>query len=163
MNLCVRAVKSKEFVVTGATLMLVAYTLALSLVGQVFPAFQTSRTVSNVGEVKAIGVNLYRDIECTLSLSSIPWGFIEPGGTKNYNIYARNEGDYNIYLTLDIDANSWIPTEASNYLVLSWNYDNSTIIPDDVKEITLDLYCDPSVTGVDTFSFDIIITGISVG
>ena len=154
--------KSKEFIVTGAALTLVTYTLALSLVGQVLPAFQSSRTVSNTGEVKGIGVSLYQNRECTISLSSIPWGFIEPGETNDYIMYARNEGDYNMYLTLDIDDDSWIPTEASNYLVLSWDYDNSTIIPDDVVEITLSLYCDPSVTGIDTFSFDIIITGISV-
>ena len=154
--------KSKEFVVTSATLILVTYTLALSLVGQVFPAFQTSGTVSNTGEVKAVGVSLYQDSECTIPLYSINWQLIEPGETKQYPMYARNEGDYNIYLTLDIDEDSWSPTEASNYLVLSWNYDNSTIIPDEVVEITLDLYCDPSVTGIDTFSFDIIITGISV-
>jgi len=155
-------VKSKEFILTGATLTLVTYTLVLSLVGQVFPAFQTSRTVSNTGEVKAIGVSLYQNSGCTIPLSSIPWGFIEPGETNNYIMYARNEGDYNIYLTLDIDDDSWIPIEASTYLVLSWDYDNSTIIPDGVAEITLDLYCDPSVTGIDTFLFDIIITGISV-
>ena len=155
--------KSKEFVVAGATLTLVTYALVLSLVGQVLPAFQTSRTVSNAGEVKAIGVSLYQDSGCTIPLSSIAWGFMEPGETKNYTMYAKNEGDYNIYLALDIDENSWIPTEASNYLALSWDYDNSTMIPNDVVEITLDLYCDPSVTGINTFSFDIIITGISVG
>jgi len=156
-------VKSKEFILTGATLIIVTYTLALSLVGQVFPAFQTSGTVSNTGEVKAIGVSLYQDSECTIPLYSINWGFIEPGETKQYPMYARNEGDYNIYLTLDIDEDSWSPTEASNYLVLTWDYDNSTMIPNDVVGITLDLYCDSSVTGIDTFSFDIIITGISVG
>jgi len=154
--------KRGEFIVAGATLTLVTYTLALSLVGLVLPAVQTSRTVSNTGAVKAVGVSLYNNTECTISVSSIPWGFMEPGGTKQYIMYARNEGGYNIYLTLDIDEDSWIPPEASGYLVLSWDYDNSTIIPNDVEEITLYLYCDPSVTGIDTFSFDIIITGISV-
>lgn len=153
--------KRKEFMLTGATLTLVTYTLVLSLVGQVLPAVQTSRTVSNVGEVKAIGVSLYQNSECTNPLSSINWGLIEPGETKYYTMYAKNEGDYDIYLTLD--TNSWNPTEASNYLVLSWNYDNSTMIPNDVVEIILDLYCDTSVTGIDTFSFNIVVTGVSVG
>jgi len=154
--------KRTEVVVASATLALVVYTLSLSIAGLVLSSVQTNRTVSNTGEVKAIGVSLYQNRECTTSLPSIPWGFIEPGETKNFIMYARNEGDYNIYLTLDIDEDSWIPPEASNYLVLSWDYDNSTIIPDDVEEITLNLYCDPSVTGIDTFSFDIIITGVSV-
>jgi len=154
--------KSREFIVIGATLTLVTYTLALSLVGQVFSAFQTNRTVPNTGEVKGIGVSLYENSACTIPLSSIPWGLIGPGETNHFTIYAKNEGDYNIYLTLAIDEDSWVPAEASNYLVLSWDYDNSTIVPDDKKPITLDLYCDPSVTGIDTFQFDIIITGISV-
>jgi len=154
--------KSKDLMVTGATLALVTYTLALSLVGQVFPAFQTSRTVPNAGTVKAIGVSLYRNSNCTTSLSSIPWGLIGPGETNHFIMYAKNEGDYNIYLTLDVNESSWSPPEASNYLVLSWDYDNSTLIPNDVEEITLNLYCDPSVTGINDFSFDIIITGVSV-
>lgn len=152
--------KKTEGIVASATLALVVYTLVLSIAGVGLSSLQTSRTVSNTGAVKAIGVSLYNNTECTIPLSSINWGFMEPGETKNYTMYARNEGDYNIYLTLG--TNSWSPTEASNYLVLSWDYDNSTIIPNDVEEITLSLYCDPSVTGIDTFSFDIIITGVSV-
>ena len=150
--------KRNEVIVASALLTVVLYTLALSVLASV----QTSRTVSNAGTVKAVGVSLYNNTECTIPLSSINWRLIEPGETRHYPMYAKNEGNYNIYLTLDIDDGSWSPPEASNYLVLSWDYDNSTIIPNDVVEITLNLYCDPSVTGIDTFSFDIIITGVSV-
>ena len=154
--------KRTEVIVASATLALVAYTLTLSIAGGVLSSLQPSRTVSNAGAVKAIGVSLYNNSECTIPLSSINWGLMEPGETKRYPVYAKNEGNYDIYLTLDVDDDSWIPPEASDYLVLSWDYDNSTIIPNDVVEITLDLYCDPSVTGIDTFSFDIIITGVSI-
>jgi len=150
--------KRTGVIVATTLLALVMYTLALSVLASI----QTSRTVSSTGEVKAIGVSLYQNIECTNPLSSIPWGLIGPGETKYYVMYARNEGDYNIYLTLDIAEDSWSPTEASKYLVLSWDYNNSTIIPNKVVKITLSLYCDPSVTGIDIFSFNIIITGVSI-
>ena len=48
------AIKSKEFIVADAMLTLVTYTLALSLIGQVLSAVQTSRTFSNAGTVKPL-------------------------------------------------------------------------------------------------------------
>ena len=147
--------KSKEFVVAGATLTLVTYVLALSLVGQVLSAVQTSRTVSNAGTVKAIGVGVFWNNECTDPLSSIDWGVLEPGSSKNVTCYIRNEG--NSVSTLSMYASNWSPSNASDYLTLSWDYGGQSINPDDVTQVTFTLSVDASIDGITSFSFDITI------
>jgi len=149
--------KSKEFVVAGATLTLVTYVLALSLVGQVLSALQTSRTVSNAGTVKAIGVGVFWNNECTDPLSSIDWGILEPGSSKNVTCYIRNEG--NSVSTLSMYASNWSPSNASDYLTLSWDYGGQSINPDDVVQVTFTLSVDASIDGITSFSFDITIVG----
>ena len=72
-----------EFTVAIATLMLVLYTLALSAVAQLNSSWTKSRTISNMGYVKAIGVGVYWDQNCTNAVSAIDWGILEPGSTKN--------------------------------------------------------------------------------
>jgi len=150
-------VKSKEFVVAGATLTLITYALALSVVGQVLSAVQTSRTVSNAGTVVAIGVGVYWDNECTNALSSIDWGMLEPGSSKNVTGYIRNEG--NSVSTLFMYTSNWNPSNASDYMTLSWDYGGQSINPDEVVQVTFTLSVDASIDGITVFSFDITIVG----
>ena len=149
--------KSKEFIVGGAALTLVTYVLALSLVGQVLSAVQTSKTVSNAGTVKAIGVGVYEDIECTNPLSSIDWGVLEPGSSENVTCYIRNEG--NSVQTLSMYTSDWSPSSASDYMTLSWDYGGQSIDVDEVVQVTFTLSVDASVGGITSFSFDITIVG----
>jgi hypothetical protein len=150
-------VKSKEFVVAGATLTLVAYVLALSLVGQVLSAVQTSRTVSNAGTVKTIGVGVYRDTACTNMLSSVDWGVLEPGSSENVSCYIRNEGSS--VSTLSMYTSNWNPSNASGYMSLSWDYGEQSIDVDEVVQVTFTLSVDAGIEGITSFSFDITIVG----
>jgi hypothetical protein len=150
-------VKSKEFVVAGATLTLVAYVLALSLVGQVLSAVQTSRTVSNAGTVKTVGVGVYWDNECTNVLSSVDWGVLEPGASENVSCYIRNEGSS--VSTLSMYTSNWSPSNASGYLSLSWDYGGQSIDVDEVVRVTFTLSVDAGIEGITSFSFDITIVG----
>jgi len=150
-------VKSKEFVVAGATLTLVTYVLALSLVGQVLSAVQTSRTVSNAGTVKTIGVGVYWDDGCANPLSSVDWGVLEPGSSENVSCYIRNEGSS--VSTLSMYTSNWSPSNASGYLSLSWDYGGQSIDVDEVVQVTYTLSVDASIEGITSFSFDITIVG----
>jgi hypothetical protein len=150
-------VKSKEFVVAGATLTLVAYVLALSLVGQVLSAVQTSRTVSNAGTVKTVGVGVYWDAACTNVLSSVDWGVLEPGASENVSCYIRNEGSS--VSTLSMYTSNWSPSNASGYLSLSWDYGGQSIDVDEVVRVTFTLSVDAGIEGITSFSFDITIVG----
>ena len=150
---------SKESIITGAILILITYTLGLSIVSQAFPAAQTSKTLSSTGTIETIGVSVYGDGQCSTQLSSIPWGRIEPGSSQNVVCYIRNEG--NSPSTLSMYASNWSPTSAENYLTLSWNYGGQTINPDAVVQVTFTLTVSPDIEGITTFSFDITIVGSS--
>lgn len=151
--------KSKEFVVAGAALALVTYAVALSLVGQVLSTVQKNRTISNAGTVKAIGVGVYWDNELTNPLSSINWGVLEPGSSENVTCYVRNEG--NSVSTLSMYTSNWNPSNASDYITLSWDYSGQSINPNEAIQVTFTLSVDASIDGITSFSFDITIVGSS--
>ena len=154
--------KSKEFILTSAISILITYTLVLSLVSQAFPAGQASKTLSSTGTIQiqtTEGIGVYSNSQCTTPQSTISWGTLQPGGINTVNIYIKNEGDSPQTLTLE--TSSWVPTSASNYLTLSWNYNNQPINPNVIIPITLTLSVDPNIQGITNFGFDISIVGSS--
>ena len=151
--------KTKEFVVAVAVLTLVAYTLTLSLAGEVFSAVQTSKKVTNSGTITAVGVGVYSDSGCTKPLSSIDWGMLEPGSTTDKTCYIRNEG--NSASTLSMSTSNWNPSTASSYMTLSWNYGGQSINPNAVVQVKFTLSVSASINGITSFSFDITIVGTS--
>jgi len=149
--------KRNEFAVAIATLALLMYTLALSVVSQVVSPVVTDETVSNVGSVKAIGVGVYWYENCTSEVSFIDWGMLEPGSGENVTVYIRNEG--NSVASLSMDTSNWSPSNASNYITLSWDYVGVSITPSEVVQVTFTLSVSASIEGIMSFSFDIIIVG----
>jgi hypothetical protein len=150
---------SKESIITGATLILITYTLSLSLVSQAFPAAQTSKTLSSTGTIETIGVGVYTNIQCSSPLTSIAWGTLEPGENQTVICYIKNEGD--LPSTLSMYTSNWNPSSAENYLTLSWNYNGGYINPDDSVQVTFTLSVDENIEGVTSFGFDITIVGSS--
>lgn len=128
--------------------------MVLSLIS--VAALLTFRTkIPSVGKIKAIGIMVYQDAECTAPLTLIEWGDVEPGNQINHSLYARNEGNMPVLLSLSTE--NWNPPSASLYLTLSWDYDNTLIIPSDIRMIILTLHVASDVSGIDTFNFDIVI------
>ena len=103
-----------------------------------------------------IEIDVYSDVGCTMLCSSITWGEIEVGGSINRTIYVMNTGDDDVYLYLTTE--NWSPSEADGPIQLSWDYDESSITSGVVRPVTLTLSISPSITGIETFDFDIIIT-----
>jgi hypothetical protein len=155
----VHSMASKESIITGAMLILITYTLGLSLVSQASPATQTSKTLSSTGNIQTIGVGVYSDYQCNTFLSSIPWGTLEPGESQSVICYIRNEG--NSPSTLSMYTSNWNPSTAEDYLTLSWNYNGQSINVDASVQVTFTLSVDESIEGVTNFSFDITIVGTS--
>jgi len=106
--------------------------------------------------VETVGVGVYWDSGCSNRVSSIEWGTIEAGAVKTVTVYVRNEGD--VTISLSLSTTNWSPSTASKYMSLSWNYDGQPINPNGVIPVTLTLSVSPSITGISSFSFDIIIT-----
>jgi hypothetical protein len=154
----------KESIITGAMLILITYTLGLSLVSQAFPAAQTSQTLSSTGSIQiqtTYGIGVYSDSQCNNPLTSLSWGTLEPGESQNVVCYIKNEG--NSPTTLSMDASNWNPPSlaTSNDLVLSWNYNGHSINADATVQVTFTLTVDVSIEGITNFSFDITIVGTS--
>jgi len=104
-----------------------------------------------------IEIDVYGDAACTQVISSVGWGEIEAGSSKTRVVYVKNNGDDGVSLSLLTE--NWNPSGASNYLQLSWDYDGSTIVSGEVRQITLTLSVSSSASGIDGFSFDIVIIG----
>jgi uncharacterized membrane protein len=119
--------------------------------------YQTSNTISSVGTLKAIGIEVYQNKDLTDKVTAINWGTLKPGDTKTYTIYVHNKG--NLPLTLSLSTSNWSPQSASNYLTLTWNYNGQTINKGETVQVTLTLNVSPSVTGISGFRFDITAAG----
>jgi len=110
----------------------------------------------NSGSVKSVGIGVYGDSNCTDRVSSIDWGVVEPGSTKNVTVYVRNEG--NVAVSLQLNATNWSPVNASSFVGLSWDYDGKRVSSGEVVEVVLILSLTYKLD-ITEFSFDIIIIG----
>jgi len=135
--------------------------LLLILIGATIATYLKSYTVNAKGRVVGIRVEIYQDANATIPLTLIDWDFIEPNETKSYVCYVKSKSNVPAYLTLTTE--SWNPINASEYIFLTWNYDNSTLEPEELREITFSLYVDINISGIDAFSFDIVVTAQKIG
>lgn len=120
-------------------------------------ALVATRTISNVGSLKAIGVGVYWDSSCSNAVSSINWGALEPGTTKTFTIYIRNEG--NVPVKLSMTTNNWNPPSATSYITLSWDRENHVLAAGSIVSAVLTLSVSSNINGITSFNFDIIISG----
>jgi len=118
----------------------------------------TTNTITNVSAVEANGVGVYWDINCSNIVSSIDWGTLEPGSSKNIIVYIRNEADEPQFLNMS--TINWNPSKASEYITLIWNYSGRLIYPGEILQIKLVLSISRYIEGISNFSFDILIAGI---
>ena len=112
-------------------------------------------SIESGGSVKKINVGVYWDGNCNSNVSFIDWGEIEPGLVKNVSLFIRNEGTVAADLFLSTDY--WSPSNASEFMTLSWDYSGQTLDPFEIVPVALTLQVSPSVRGIKSFSFDIII------
>lgn len=154
---------SKEYMITGAMLILVTYTFGLSLISQAYPAGQTTKTLSSSGSIQiqtTTGIGIYSDAGCETALTSIPWGILQPGGNSQVICYIKNEGTTET--TLSLTKSNWNPAEAESYLYLTWNYDEQPLSANEVATVTLTLSVESDIPGtIQNFGFDITISGSS--
>ena len=140
------------------TISIVAVVAMLAVAGTTVVALlSVSKTLSNTGNVKAVGVGVYKDSGCSQVLSSINWGNVTPGSSSNYTAYIRNEGSVAVSLSKTTD--DWNPATAAGNMTLSWNRDGYILSSNATVQAILTLSVSSNVTGISSFSFDITITG----
>lgn len=136
--------------------------LAIAVVGVVVSALAAgllvaSQSIYNTGNVKAVGVGVYWDSSCTNEVSSINWGNLDPGETKDVTIYVKNEGT--MAVTLSMTTDNWNPASASSNMTLSWNREDRVLNAGSVVQAVLTLSVSSDISEITNFSFYLIITG----
>jgi hypothetical protein len=140
-----------------ATIMLAVLGVGIATAITVFGLLSNSRSIQSSGTVRAVNIGVYWDSGCTNATSTIGWGMLSPGESKNVTVYLRNEG--NVALRSNLTVQNWVPTGSSSYMGLVWNRENQTVAVGSVVTAVLTLSVSPSITGITDFSFDITITG----
>ena len=115
------------------------------------------RIIASTGTVKAVNVGVYWNQNCTETVTTIDWGMLEPGESKNVTIYLKNEG--NTPINLSLNTSNWNPAEARNYVNLNWTYSGENLQPDQALPATLILSVEQNVTNITIFNCDTIIIG----
>jgi len=153
--------------IVGIILAIIAATfVAVALAS---PALIASVVIPYTGEVttpsppppppppSTVEIGVYLDRECTSEVSAVDVGDVEVGSMENMTVYVRNEGDTAV--TLSMGTENWSPPEASSYITLSWDYGGQSISPGEVVPVVLTLSVSEDVSGITSFSFDLVITG----
>jgi len=131
--------------------------LSLVIVVYAYASMQIfSATIKSKGTIKTLGVGIYWDEACSLPVSSLDWGIVEPNVTRNITFFIRNEG--NVMGIISLSTANWDPPIASSYITLSWDYLGKILEPGEIILVTLTLFISPDIQGVITFNFETIIS-----
>ena len=123
-----------------------------------FAIYQWATQVRNVGVIRVIGVEIYRDEALTEILDIVDWGIMDPGENKSVAAWVKNTGNDNQKLMMWTEA--WIPMNASDWIVLTWDYAGSWVPVGSSISVVFTLFVDPGITGITNFSFEIWVKGV---
>ncbi len=123
-----------------------------------YAIYERVSQIRNVGTIRTIGVEIYRDEALTEILDVISWGMFNLGENKSINAWVKNTG--NAEQKLVMWTENWNPTNASASIILTWNYSGSWIPVTASIPVVFTLSVDANITGVTTFSFDIWVKGV---
>src|SRR3990170_2390237 len=115
------------------------------------------RAIPSSGMIVAVNVGVYSDVACTLNLTSIDWGSVYPGGSVSRTIYVKNTG--NVPMTLSMTTASWNPAGAAGQITVAWDKENVILNAGQSTSATLTLSVAQNVSGVTSFSLNIIVSG----
>ncbi len=108
----------------------------------------------NTAIVKSVDIGVYWDSACERPVNIINWGVIEAGQKKTMVVYVRNEGTWD--LDLSIWAANWSPAEAETFMNFSSSYQGQPIEVGDTVSISLVLSASSEIRDVASFGFDMI-------
>lgn len=138
---------------------LIVVFIGVALVGTVAVTglMTNSKTIGSLGTVKAINVEVYSDSGCTIVLSDIDWGTLNPGDSMDKTVYVKNTGNYP--MSLSMSYSGWDPVEVGNYITLSWYREGATLNQGESFGAVLTLSVSDTISGITSFSFNIVIEG----
>lgn len=122
--------------------------IALSIVRVAVYQMGASTRIQNQASIQS-GEGLSIDREY------INWGTLAPAENKTETVTASNELPAAVILSLD--TNNWNPANASNFITLTWDYEEQLLAPNQSLLFNLTLHVSPDIYGIYNFTFDIII------
>jgi hypothetical protein len=149
----------KKFKVFLVVAILVASLLIGGILTHAFGTLQTSQQVTNSGVMASPGLGVYTDLAATKNCTNIDWGVTYPGATITRSGYLRNNG--NIPMNISLAVGPFVPSEASQYLSVSWDGQYKIIQPGSIVPITVTL-ATSALTPLSTFSFTIRVDGVQL-
>jgi len=94
-------------------------------------------TLPSLGTVKTIGVEVYWDQNLENKTETINWDEVWVGSSKNVTVYIRSIS--NSQIILNLNATDWNPTDVSDYMNLSWDYNGTLLNPGETIPVMLTL------------------------
>lgn len=128
------------------------------IVASSYEIFSLLRPIRKASAVESFYVGVYWESECVRSVSSIDWGGLIPGSTKEVLVFVRNE-EANVPCFLYLWTRDWLPVEGSSYISLSWDSIHRRIDVGETISVTLTLRVARNIRGIDDFTFNIVIFG----
>ncbi len=140
---------------------LIKYVLVLGLIGTVgvstvFAIRVYNASVGSHGKVKTIGVAAFSNAACTVPLTQIDWGVLEPGQSVSNIFWLKSTG--NIQSTLSMSTSNYVPIGAQQFLTTNWNSTGIVIQPSQVIAVNVTLTVSDTIVGITDFSYDIVIS-----
>jgi hypothetical protein len=137
------------------TLVIIAIVLTLTT----FAAITTNQKLTSIGTVTtSANLGVYSNSACTISLSSIDWGTLTPGGNTTQIVYIKNTG-IGVSLALSMVTSNWTPANANGPITLTWNQEGTRLAPGQATAATLTLTVASSIADISNFNTQITLTG----
>ena len=131
-------------------------------------------SIPSFATIETFGVKAYWDSDLRTEITDLSWPTVYPGTSNNVTLYLHSVS--NIKATLELQTTNWTfrnsndtivsgPASSTKYMILTWNYNNVVVDPNQTVRVTLTLSIDNSANfisflinnNVKQFSFDIII------
>jgi hypothetical protein len=142
---------------------LVAVVVLAALIGALAGSLVTyallsgSVRVPSRAQVKCVGVDVFSDANCTVRMTQIDWGFLDPGQTKNYSVYVKSQS--NVDITLTMATEDWNPSNATAVVGVSWDCQGRQVSAGAAVLANLTLTMSQTTNGLSDFTFTIVFTG----
>ena len=117
----------------------------------------STQTIPSDGTVTTVNVCVFSNEACTENCTSISWGSLRPGDSTTQTVYVKNTGT--VPVTLSMTANGWDPTNADDYLEVTWNQQGTVLAVDEKVTAILTLTVAAETGDLQDFNVDIVITG----
>ena len=108
------------------------------------------------GVIRTVGLEAFLDSDLTIKATTLDWGLMSPGDSSNVTLYLKSSST--IPAEIMFSTENWEPSAAQPFFNLLWDYNNQLLSPNQVISVIFTLQVSENVTGVTTFTFDLILT-----